>query len=255
MKKLLVVEDEDVILKALKRLLERNHYSIQTATTVEEALQAEPQSFDLILADLRLPGAEGTAIIPSAGAVPVVIMTSHASVRSAVDAMRSGAMDYIAKPFDHDELLMVIERALLQNMLQAQNQSLKLELIRNQITSDTFESPAISRLLKQQDPSLDSHKFQHFYGERGTERESLARAMHERSERQDAPFVVADIGAGISDTNAVQLFGPDDASRSEGVLPPGGLVQAAQNGCLVLRHPELLAHNIQERLSSRIDHP
>jgi len=244
MKKLLVVEDEDVILKALKRLLERNHYSIQTATTVEEALQAEPQSFDLILADLRLPGAEGTAIIPSAGA--------HASVRSAVDAMRSGAMDYIAKPFDHDELLMVIERALLQNMLQAQNQSLKLELIRNQITSDTFESPAISRLLKQQDPSLDSHKFQHFYGERGTERESLARAMHERSERQDAPFVVADIGAGISDTNAVQLFGPDDASRSEGVLPPGGLVQAAQNGCLVLRHPELLAHNIQERLSDAL---
>ena len=105
MKKLLVLEDEDVILKALKRLLERNHYEVQTATTVEEAIQAEPQSFDLILADLRLPGAEGTAIIPTAGAVPVVIMTSHASVRSAVDAMRSGAMDYIAKPFDHDELL------------------------------------------------------------------------------------------------------------------------------------------------------
>jgi len=251
MKKLLVLEDEDVILKALKRLLERNHYDVQTATTVEEAIDAEPQSFDLILADLRLPGAEGTAIIPTAGAVPVVIMTSHASVRSAVDAMRSGAMDYIAKPFDHDELLMVIERALLQNLLQAQNQSLKLELRRSQVASDTFESPVISRLLDHEEQPLVSQQFQHFYGERGTERESLARALHERSERRDAPFVVADIGAETSDTDELQLFGHEGNARPDGI-PPGGLVQAAQNGCLVLRHPELLSHDLQKRLSEAL---
>ncbi len=117
MKRLLLVEDEEVILKALRRLLERNQFHVETATTVEEAIAAQPQSFDLVLADLRLPGAEGTSVITLADPVPVIIMTSHASVRSAVDAMRHGAIDYIAKPFDHDELLMVINRALMQFML------------------------------------------------------------------------------------------------------------------------------------------
>ena len=88
MKRLLLVEDEDVILKALKRLLERNHYEVECAASVNEALARELSSFDLILADLRLPGELGTALIPASDPVPVVIMTSHASVRSAVEARR-----------------------------------------------------------------------------------------------------------------------------------------------------------------------
>ena len=248
MKKLLIVEDEEVILKALKRLLIRNHYDVHTATTVEQALEAQPQSFDLILADLRLPGAEGTSIIPAAGAVPVVIMTSHASVRSAVDAMRHGAIDYIAKPFDHDELLMVIERALLQNLLQAQNQSLKLELRRTRVSMDNYKSPAITRLLEEHEDNLSIKTFQHLHGERGTEREALARAMHERSERCQAPFVVADIGVDTAAADAMDLMGHGHTSINDG-LPPGGLLQAAQNGCLVLRHPELLPEEVQRELS------
>ncbi len=248
MKKLLIVEDEEVILKALKRLLERNHYEVQTATTVEEALQEQPQSFDLILADLRLPGAEGTSIIPAAGAVPVVIMTSHASVRSAVDAMRHGAIDYIAKPFDHDELLMVIERALLQNLLKAQNQSLKLELRRTRVSIDSYKSPAIQRLVNTNDSQLKIQTFQHLHGERGTEREALARAMHERSERHQAPFVVSDIGVDTANVDALDLLGHGNTGGPQGI-PPGGLLQAAQNGCLVLRHPELLSPDVQKELS------
>lgn len=251
MKRLLIVEDEEVILKALKRLLERNHYEVYTATTVELALQAQPQSFDLILADLRLPGAEGTDIIPSAGAVPVVIMTSHASVRSAVDAMRHGAMDYIAKPFDHDELLIVIERALMQNLLKAQNQSLKLELRRNRAGLSAFACPGITRLIDNPEQPLKLQSFQHLHGEKGTEREAIARGLHERSDRHDAPFVVADIGVETAQTDIDSLFGYGLATHSAGI-PPGGLLQAAQNGTLVLRHPELLNGDAQLKLSKTL---
>jgi DNA-binding NtrC family response regulator len=251
MKRLLIVDDEEVILKALRKLLERNHYDVHTATTVEQALQAQPQSFDLILADLRLPGAEGTDIIPAAGTVPVVIMTSHASVRSAVDAMRHGAMDYISKPFDHDELLIVIERALLQNLLKAQNQSLKLELRRNRVGLNAFSCPGVNRLIDNPNAPLKLQSFQHLYGEKGTEREAIARGLHERSDRHDAPFVVADIGIETAHADINSLFGHGLATHSAGI-PPGGLLQAAQNGTLVLRQLEHLTPDAQSQLSKAL---
>lgn len=248
MKRLLLVEDEDVILKALRKLLERNHYEVFSATTVEEALQAQPQSFDLILADLRLPGAEGTDIIPYAEAVPVVIMTSHASVRSAVDAMRFGAIDYIAKPFDHDELLMVIERALMQNLLKAQNHALKLELQRSQPDQQSSYEPVIEQLLMSMQNLPETQRFLHLFGERGTEREALARSIHANSERCEAPFVVADVSSDTTQLNATLLLGNEAGTPIEN-MPPGGLLQAAQNGTLVLRNPELLNAQLQQQLS------
>lgn len=248
MKKILLVEDEDVILKALCRLLERNHYEVNTATTVEQALAAEPQSFDLILADLRLPGAEGTTIIPAAGAVPVVIMTSHASVRSAVEAMRHGAIDYIAKPFDHEELLMVIERALMQNLLKAQNHALKLELQRNRAEQIGNDNPYLDCLLNENRQLKHAQEFLHLYGERGTDREALARALHATGARRDAPFVVSDIGRDPA-INDLSNSSAELPSKSAVAGPsPGSLLQAAQNGSLILRHPERLTTTVQQKL-------
>jgi len=178
-------------------------------------------------------------------------MTSHASVRSAVDAMRHGAMDYIAKPFDHDELLIVIERALLQNLLKAQNQSLKLELRRKRVGLNTFACPGVNRLIDNPSAPLKLLPFQHLYGEKGTERESIARGLHERSDRHDAPFVVADIGVETTQSDIDSLFGHGLATHSTDI-PPGGLLQAAQNGTLVLRHPELLTADAQLKLSKAL---
>ncbi|MDX1488705.1 MAG: response regulator, partial [Acidiferrobacterales bacterium] len=108
MSHILVLEDESVIRQAVRRLLERNGYQVSEAESVEEAETSHVlTNFDLIIADLRLPGLPGTDIIARAHGVPVLIMTSYASVRSAVEAMKLGAVDYIAKPFDHDELLVV----------------------------------------------------------------------------------------------------------------------------------------------------
>lgn len=252
MKRLLLVEDEEVILKALRRLLERNHFIVETANTVEQAIEAQPRSFDLILADLRLPGAEGTSVIPLADPVPVVIMTSYASVRSAVDAMRHGAIDYIAKPFDHDELLMVIQRALMQNLMQAQNRALKLDVQRTQPCQQHVQGTVLKDMLASLEDLKDVQPFLHLYGERGTDREGLARLIHASGSRRDAPFVVADVSSDTAISDALALMGSTGDVPLDG-LPPGGLLQAAHNGTLVLRHPEKLSHELQKELAAVLE--
>lgn len=251
MKRLLLIEDEEVIVKALKRLLERNHYLVEVATTVEQAIELHPSAFDLVLADLRLPGEQGTHIIPEADPVPVVIMTSHASVRSAVDAMRLGAIDYIAKPFDHDELLLVIERALTQNFLQVQNRALRLDIERMCPTQLHVEGTVIESLLATLSRLKDSDNCVHLYGERGTDREGVARALHAASPRRDAPFLIAQITGQSTDKDSALLFG--NAGRtSNKVQPVGGYLQAAQNGTLVIRHVERLSQGAQLKLAEAL---
>src|SRR5690606_38961871 len=110
---ILIVEDETIIRSALRRLLERNQYEVSEAGSVQEAQERfRIPDFDLIVSDLRLPGAPGTELIGLAKGAPVLIMTSYASLRSAVDSMKLGAVDYIAKPFDHDEMLQAVARIL-----------------------------------------------------------------------------------------------------------------------------------------------
>ena len=118
--KILVVEDEEIIRTSLVKLLERHNYAVNDAVSVKAALSRyNIKTFNLIISDLRLPGNSGSELINLAGTVPVIIMTSYASLRSAVDIMRQGAADYISKPFDHEELIQSVKRALSNT---AQNQ-------------------------------------------------------------------------------------------------------------------------------------
>ena len=113
MNHLLIIEDEPVIRVALRRLLERHGYQVSEAESVEAAEAAGSlDEFNLIITDLRLPGRPGNAVMELVPDVPVIIMTSYASVTSAVEAMKGGAADYISKPFDHDELVMLVDKVL-----------------------------------------------------------------------------------------------------------------------------------------------
>jgi len=244
MNRLLVIEDEVIILKALTKLLERNHFEVTTANTVEQAIEAQPQSFDLVLADLRLPGAEGTEIIPIADPIPVVIMTSHASVRSAVTAMRHGAIDYIAKPFDHDELLLIIERSLLQNRMRAHNQSLRQDLKRLVPAENINQCQAMKPLINNLSQLNNSEQFIALYGERGTGKELLARVAHANSDRSDAPFVVADLPSIKQSRLQVALLG-GELPLPEDHFMPGGMVHSAHNGTLIIRHPDTMPEPVQ----------
>jgi DNA-binding NtrC family response regulator len=129
MNRILIVDDEAVIRSALRRLLEREGYATAEAGRLDEARRmCSGSSFDLVICDLRLPDGDGMELMPDCGDTPVLIMTSFASVRSAVDAMRQGAADYIAKPFDHDEMLMIVARLLKQHGLERENAHLRKDL-------------------------------------------------------------------------------------------------------------------------------
>lgn len=112
MNKILIVEDEDIIRAALKKLLLKHGFDVVEVGSIDQAKQCRFRDFDLIISDQRLPGGQGTDLIALAPHTPVLIMTSYASMRSAVDAMKLGAVDYISKPFDHKEMVDTVTRIL-----------------------------------------------------------------------------------------------------------------------------------------------
>ena len=131
MSHILVAEDEEVIRVQLARRLQREGYGVSEAASVEDAKELDLSRFDLMISDLRLPGAAGTDLIDAAKNVPVLIMTSFASIASAIECMKRGAADYIAKPFEYTELLLTVSRILEQSLQYRQNAALKKDLHRN----------------------------------------------------------------------------------------------------------------------------
>ena len=119
MSHILVVEDEAIIRQSVRRLLQRHNYQVTDVDSLDAAKEQDLNAFDLIISDLRLPGGQGTELVELAGNTPVLIMTSYASLRSAVDAMKMGAVDYIAKPFDHEEMVKAVKRILTESQLTA----------------------------------------------------------------------------------------------------------------------------------------
>jgi len=248
-KRILVVEDEPVIRKALEKLLEHNQYTVKAVGSVDEAIDENLASFNLVLADLRLPGAEGTDLISMAAPVPVLIMTSHASVRSAVQSMKLGAADYISKPFDHDELLLVIERSLRHNRLYAQNNAMKRDLHRlfshdEVITNSNVMKNIISALSSLQDE--DRHILLH--GERGTGKELLARVSHQAGDRKEMQCVFADLPAIAPAELDLVLMGEDEPKKHKKHMQRIGLLQEANGGTLIVRNLDLLPLDSQYRL-------
>ncbi len=236
MNHILILDDEAVIRSALRRLLERHGYQVAEAVSVEQAEQSyELNAFDLIVADIRLPGSPGTEIIKRSNGTPVLVMTSYSSVRTAVDAMRQGAVDYIAKPFDHDEMLMVIERVLSEQRTMRQNQALKNDLQRSypvagMVGSCRSMQTVFSRIHKV--AATDSTVL--IEGESGTGKELVARAIHEESRRRNAPIIAVNCAAIPEGLIECELFGHVRGAFTGATETRRGMVEAADGGTLFL---------------------
>jgi len=236
MPSILIIEDEEIIRNSMRRLLERNGYDIAACASLESATEKyQPADFDLIISDLRLPGAPGIEIIPLAGDTPVIIMTSYASVTSAVDAMKRGAVDYVAKPFDHDDLLLTVARVLEEARLRRQNAALKADLGRSYpVGAMIGSSPSMQTVFSWINKVAPTDTTVLILGESGTGKELVARAVHEQSLRSAGPLIAVNCAAIPENLIEAELFGHEKGAFTGAVGIRQGLVEAAHGGTLFL---------------------
>jgi two-component system response regulator HydG len=253
MEKILIVEDEDVIRSALKRLLEHHGYAVAEAISVQDALEHHAlEEFQLIISDLRLPGAPGTDLIQQTEEVPVLIMTSYASVRSAVDSLKAGAVDYIAKPFNHEEMLATVRQIIDKNRRET------IEHSSSPRRSAKRGQPQMGGMIGSCKPMLKLYDHVHkvaptnatvlIQGETGTGKELVAKAIHEESTRADQPLICINCAAIPETLIESELFGYEKGAFTGANTSRMGLIEAADGGTLFLDEIGELPVEAQARL-------
>ena len=237
---ILVVDDELSMRELLDLLLSKNGYRVTCADSGHAAVKLmKKQRFDLLLLDIRLGDMDGLTVLKTAkekdADVVVIMISAHATAETAVDAMNAGAYDYVPKPFDNNELLSTIEKALDQKSIDKKQ---------NQLADDQKDSLHFGRMVG------NSPRMQFIYdlicqvsktdtsvlvtGESGTGKELIARAIHEKSQRREAPFVAINCG-GIPETlMESELFGHKKGAFTGADRDKQGLFQVADQGSIFL---------------------
>jgi DNA-binding NtrC family response regulator len=239
--KILIVEDEAIIRSALKRFLGKQGFKVSEASSVNEATASfEFQSFDLIITDLRLPGPPGTDIIERARGIPVLIMTSYASLRSAVDAMKMGAADYIAKPFDYQELLEIINNTIGDNKSISSGPS--------PIQGMLGKCSAMLDLMERIQKVAPTKTNVLIEGESGTGKELVAKALHKGSDRHRKEMISLNCAAIPDSLIESELFGHEKGAFTGATSTRMGMVEAANDSTLFLDEIGELPLDAQARL-------
>jgi DNA-binding NtrC family response regulator len=235
----LVVDDKENMLKLFSRIL-GGAYSVTTASDGERALSLlASREFDVVVTDIQMPGADGFAVLREvkrrAPATEVVLITAYASVPKAVEAMREGAYDYLAKPFDPDEVALVVARALERRRQRREAEGLKERLAAALDFHGLLgTSPEMRRAcaLLAQGAARDFTVL--LTGETGTGKELAARAVHAESARGRGPFVAVNCGALPADLVESELFGHAKGAFTGATVAKTGLFEEANGGTLFL---------------------
>jgi len=242
--KILLVEDERVIRAEITRILARDGHEVVDVPGVPEAEGERPESFDLVITDVRLTGETGDVLIERVGQVPVIVMTAYGSVSAAVDAMKRGAADYLSKPFEPEALSTAVNRVLrhraLNRMDDSDGHGDPYEIV-------AAESSPMREALRWARKVAPTEATVLILGESGTGKELIARAVHKQSGRTGA-FVAVNC-ASIPDTLLEsELFGHEKGAFTGALGRQEGLVHAANGGTLFLDEIGELTSAAQARL-------
>jgi two-component system response regulator GlrR len=238
--KILIVDDDRNLLELMTMMLESADYEVTAAHDEGEALAAAGNRvFDLSVVDLRLLQMDGIALMKELHLInpemPVIILTAHSSVKSAVEAIRMGAYNYLTKPFDPEELLLQIERALENRMLHSEVKRLEGILEEKYTFSNIIAgSRKMQELLGLVSRIAGTDSTVCIYGESGTGKELVARALHLASNRKEKPFIAINCAAIPETLLESELFGYERGAFTGAVKSSKGLLAQAQGGTLFL---------------------
>lgn len=254
--RILIVEDDLTYATMLKTWLGKKGFLVTTAGQVSKAcMLIEKSPFDLILSDLRLPDRDGTALIPwlqnKGYNVPIMIMTRYADIRGAVQAMKEGAVDYVAKPIVPDELLIKINDALHHTEPEDHKEQAKPSVVENNEEKNDFlegESEPARKLYDYVALVAPTPMSVLINGASGTGKEYVAHRIHQLSKRADKPFVPIDCGAIPDELAASEFFGHIKGSFTGAVADKTGAFEAANGGTLFLDEVGNLSYSVQVQL-------
>ncbi|MFA5654504.1 MAG: sigma-54 dependent transcriptional regulator, partial [Desulfomonilia bacterium] len=234
---ILIVDDEESIRFSLKGGLEDEGYHALLAANGEEAVQViEHNEIDLILLDIWMPGKDGLQILEELNKngfrIPVIIMTGHGSIDTAIRATRLGALDFIEKPLDLNKIIITINNTLHLRALEEEN-----ALLRKKAEKDdeiVGNSPVVRKLKEQIDRAAPSDAWVLILGENGTGKELVARRLHKKSLRSKQPFVEVNCAAIPQELIESELFGHEKGAFTGATERRRGKFDLAHNGTLFL---------------------
>lgn len=240
MEKILVVDDEQSLREVLSIMLKRTGYAVTSVADGEEAIELLNRDiFDLVITDLRMPKIDGLEVLRAAkSASPetvVLIITAFASADSAVEAMKQGAYDYLTKPFQVDEVQLIIRNALEKRRLTTENILLKREMAsQSSFAQLVGQSDAMQKVFDIVRKVADSKSNVLICGESGTGKELVARAIHYNSSRNPMPFVAVNCSAVPETLLESELFGHMKGSFTGAISNKAGLFEVANGGTIFL---------------------
>jgi DNA-binding NtrC family response regulator len=254
--KVLVAEDEAITLKHLKYALAAEGYEVEGVDNGLEALRRiERSPFDLLVADIKMPGMDGLALLGEVRekhpGTEVIIVTGFGSVESAVDAMRRGALDYVTKPYNLDELLFKVRRVAEKKRLERDNEALKLAL--GGAHPFIGRSPAFRAIAETIQSIRDSDCTVLLTGESGVGKGLVARLIHENSPRRDRPFLALNCAVFTEELLASELFGHEKGAFTGAIAAKRGLLEVADTGTLFLDEIAEMPAGLQAKLLTVIE--
>ena len=258
---ILVVDDEATICEALKEWFQGDGYQVRTALSGAEALGLVQETpFDIYLVDVKMPGMDGIEFLArlkekQQDAV-AIMMTAHGSIQTAVDAMKRGAIDYICKPFDPDDLSLFMDRILCHKALREENIALKEMLVaRQQRFSDAFvaQSEAMRNIFARIEELAASSAPIFITGETGVGKDMVAKAIHCRSERSEGPFIALNCGSVSESLLESELFGHERGAFTGAIKARRGRLEMADKGTLFLDEVGEISPKMQVSLLRAIE--